>query len=907
MAWSDQVKPLSSTSLATLTTWALGRRKSPLLDEYEFDPLPSDVMAGGMASVVAYAIENCDHPSAQFWSLLHGDYEKQDPAKARAISQEFENGVDWRQGFAAGAMCALDNHPAPDDFGVFQGLETSRSVLVSKSTLAQISVKTGLDKPLPMKFSFFSDPVVRETLERLDDLIIAQNQFEEWPQIVQADLQRFPNQMLQALVTAQKRFPTLQTMTGPMGTRLVTSMRALMEELLGTQQLNMMRVLDKALMIVACRFGSNRDVVLASHRAAFTNAIIFPDQATQSVVAHCLENLLGATYWLDDADAQATLHHGIGLVLRNMTRKVPGLLDAVHHMERAITLRRSLGQTIEAFGTQIDLTTILIQFGPMLGMLDESYESAPDRELLTEAYLQEAIEGLSRIEDNPVAKAYLGEAFHNLARLYQTQAKPQQAVSYAQAAMEISKEVADQDLEARASVILGELLPNEKEAQKYQNMAARLVQDVRRGMAEENVAVAWVGNKQGVFSSQIDFLLGEALQVTSEAQVCRLLLSALEEGRGLTYNRWLGVNTPFNVKAIEQALAEEKNTVLAAYAVGQQKAGVVLMSGTDAPSLHVFEMSPTQIETLTIGHLAGLKQQGYVRQAPLWDALQKDFKQEGAQLVAPLEKFVQEEKSLCIIPHGLLHAVAFHTLSGEVGGEPLGLRVPVFSNPSLTNWLLCRSRTINTPTACLATAAPFEEKQQFESLSDLRDPIEKAGFAVQHISAGTADRQTLAGTWGILHLVCHGLFRQQKGQYGLLLAANGSPPPQPLGSISTALFNEHLATPAKLRESKVGGQITFLSACVSARNEEMPGDDLMGVTRAIFSSGAVSLIAGSWTVNSNYVRPFAEVFYSQLKHGSVAEALLQARRATSKMAKDPFFWGAFVLQGADATAKLGEE
>ena len=64
--------------------------------------------------------------------------------------------------------------------------------------LAQISLKTGLDKPLPMKFLFFSDPVVRETLERLDDHIIAQNQFEEWPQIVQADLQRFPNQMRQA-------------------------------------------------------------------------------------------------------------------------------------------------------------------------------------------------------------------------------------------------------------------------------------------------------------------------------------------------------------------------------------------------------------------------------------------------------------------------------------------------------------------------------------------------------------------------------------------------------------------------------------------------------------------------------------------------------------------------------------
>ena len=98
MTWSDQVKPLSSTSLATLTTWALGRRKSPLRDEYECDLLPSDVMAGGVASVVAYAIENCDHPSAQFWSLLHGVYEKQDPVKARAISQKFENGVDWRQG-----------------------------------------------------------------------------------------------------------------------------------------------------------------------------------------------------------------------------------------------------------------------------------------------------------------------------------------------------------------------------------------------------------------------------------------------------------------------------------------------------------------------------------------------------------------------------------------------------------------------------------------------------------------------------------------------------------------------------------------------------------------------------------------------------------------------------------------
>lgn len=906
MAWSDALEPIPEDTLRVLAAWALGTRSSILGGEYRLDALPRSAWEGGVAGVVAYAIAQRDEPVARLWRFLHHTNANEDPVAARRIADQLTDAGDWRKAFGAAALLAFDAHPFPDSFGVFQGLETARAVLLSRATLAEISLLAGLEAPLPLERSPFSDPVVQRVLERMDRIVALQNDHRDWPAIVIDDLARFPRALREVIATAQRRFPTLHTMTAAVGSRLVTSLRALMEDALRAKQLDLLGPLDKALTLVAARHGSSRDVILAGHRAGATNALVFDDQATQLVVAHHLEHLLAGAYWLADRDAQATVHHGLGLVLRGMARKIPGVLDALLHLERATTLRRALGDTVAALGSQIDMTSVLIQFGPVLGMLEEAPEYVRDWALTAEALLQDAIDELSRRPQDAVATAYLGEAFHNLARLHQTRQAPARAQQAAQAALDLSQRVGDKDLEARASLVLGQVSADPVAAAQHYGAMARLVQEVRRGMSEDRVAVAWMGNRQSAFSQQIDFLLETARSAMSETQVCAALLEALEDARGLTYNRWLGGDLRFDAGRLQAALAEERDTVVAVYAVGRRRIGLVLLSADAAPRLHVLDLPAHALERLTHAHLAGLKQQGDVRHLPLWDALQGEFLADARRLVEPLEPAVAAGKRVCLIPHGPLHALALHTLTSRTGEPPLGLRTPVYSNPSLTNWLLCRSRSIDARAACLASAAPEPERSQFARCADVGAAIAAAGFALQVFDSRHSDLTTLKGKWGVQHIVCHGLFRAPRSEYGLMLAADGEPPPRALGAIPRQALERHLATPARLREHAIAGQLTFLSSCVSARNERMPGDDLMGITRAIFANGAACLIAGAWTVASEYAKPFADTFYAKLTDAGAASALLAARRAVAALAPDPFFWGAFVLQGADAALHLGD-
>jgi hypothetical protein len=53
----------------------------------------------------------------------------------------------------------LPTTPAPDAFGVFQGLESARTALVARESLAELSLAVELDAPLPLHVSPFSNPV----------------------------------------------------------------------------------------------------------------------------------------------------------------------------------------------------------------------------------------------------------------------------------------------------------------------------------------------------------------------------------------------------------------------------------------------------------------------------------------------------------------------------------------------------------------------------------------------------------------------------------------------------------------------------------------------------------------------------------------------------------------------------
>ena len=99
----------------------------------------------------------------------------------------------------------------------------------------------------------------------------------------------------------------------------------------------------------------------------------------------------------------------------------------------------------------------------------------------------------------------------------------------------------------------------------------------------------------------------------------------------------------------------------------------------------------------------------------------------------------------------------------------------------------------------------------------------------------------------------------------------------------------------------MAGSLTFLSSCVSARSAELLGDDLMGISRALFANGATDVVAGAWTLVSEQAQAFTQAFYASVGKGqTTAQAMLLARQSLASEQPDPFFWGCFIHQGANA-------
>jgi CHAT domain-containing protein len=911
MAWADDLPVLSPDSLTTLARWALGEKPSILATDFTAPNLPDAALAAGPGGLIDHVIAHRpDTEAGRYWNALV-DTSELDVHAARAISNAFFSSIDWRPGFAIAALRALDTRTVWDADGILLGLEVARGLLLHPGTVAQIKLRADLaehgtlDTPLAPRHSPFSDRVVQETLACLDAVVAAQERQEDRGPQVLADLKRFGPQPLELLGFAQALFKTpVLSPPNPVGSRLAMLLRALMEEALNRQRLDLVKAIDRPLSVVAARYGFTRDAIHAAHRCATTNAMVHGDMATAATVAVALEHFLAGALVLADPELEATVHHGLALVLRSGARKIPGKMDAVPHLQRSITVRRQLGEELAAIGAQIDLASVLIELSPFAGMLADAPPEVEQWESTAATYLADAIDRLAEAT-NPVARSYLGEAFSNRSRLHLATERRAEAADDAQAALAIAEETGNDDLKARALLVLGQAAPDPARALDHQAAAARSVQAVRKRIADEQLTVAWVGNKEGLFAAQLDYLLTRASEVMDEASICRALVDALEEGRGLTFNRWIGVEKNAGLDDAREALRAAADTVVALYAVAARRIGLVRLAADEPPQLYLIDMTSADVDRLVESHLTGLTQQSWTR-LPLWAAVQQPLAETGPALVSALEPDVAAGKTILLVPHRGLHALALHTLPTTSGGTPIGLRTPVFTNASLTNWLVAHRRAgeraePGAPDALVAAAWPAREQEDARETATVSALLRDAGLAVQQLGGETAALERLAadgGTWRVLHLGCHGVFREERSIYGLLLAANGQAPPPPVGEIGAT--SDFLATPARLRDARLAGRLTFLSSCVSARSFTLPGDDLMGITRALFANGALDLVAGGWTVLSTVVEAFARAFYEALRDGrSTAAAMLAARQHLAETQPDPFFWGCLVHQGAN--------
>ncbi len=95
--------------------------------------------------------------------------------------------------------------------------------------------------------------------------------------------------------------------------------------------------------------------------------------------------------------------------------------------------------------------------------------------------------------------------------------------------------------------------------------------------------------------------------------------------------------------------------------------------------------------------------------------------------------------------------------------------------------------------------------------------------------------------------------------------------------------------------------LVVLSACETGLGKNIKGEGLVGLTRGFMYAGSRRVVASLWAIDDVATSELMRRFYSAMFHQglSPASALRQAQLQMSQQErwKNPYYWGAFILQG----------
>ena len=152
----------------------------------------------------------------------------------------------------------------------------------------------------------------------------------------------------------------------------------------------------------------------------------------------------------------------------------------------------------------------------------------------------------------------------------------------------------------------------------------------------------------------------------------------------------------------------------------------------------------------------------------------------------------------------------------------------------------------------------------------------------------------LSERFRILHIATHGLVDPVRPERSGLALARRDRAGDRLGGDTFLRLGD-------LARRKLRADLIVLSACESAVGREKRGEGPQSLGRAFLAAGAANALVSLWQVDDRSTEVLMVGFYRQLlKRGlSPAAALRESQIAVRSRPewRDPYYWGAFVLQG----------
>ncbi|WFE65130.1 CHAT domain-containing protein [Micromonospora sp. WMMD714] len=238
-------------------------------------------------------------------------------------------------------------------------------------------------------------------------------------------------------------------------------------------------------------------------------------------------------------------------------------------------------------------------------------------------------------------------------------------------------------------------------------------------------------------------------------------------------------------------------------------------------------------------------------------------------LVAPVLDRVRPGDRLCLVPHGPLHRVPLHAVPCR--GVRLADAHPVVYTPSAAVLRYCQANRRGARSTALVVAdPPGTEPLTFGLVhaaaltgrfdADRMQGAEASRAALLRRLGGPApDAGTAAAHRpppGILHIGAHGVFD----------------PEDPMAS-GVELADGRL-TATDMLGLRLTGTLVVLAACRTGVSDTRPGDELLGLIRALLHAGAPAVLVSLWKVDELSTAMLLDEFYRSLGDGSPAVVAL---------------------------------
>jgi len=254
--------------------------------------------------------------------------------------------------------------------------------------------------------------------------------------------------------------------------------------------------------------------------------------------------------------------------------------------------------------------------------------------------------------------------------------------------------------------------------------------------------------------------------------------------------------------------------------------------------------------------------------------------------VDPIREWADEGDIVWLVPHDMLHYLPLHAL--KVEGRYLIERNPVCYTPSASVMKYCHAKRKGRRERALILADSradlplLHAREQALAIQELFDP--QAEVYINGAATKTLVKQRLTEARDdidVLHFACHGYFHPDQAlRSGIMLAPEDDSPiqeeePQRIERPEESPWN---LTAEEIFGLEMKADLVTLSACESGVNERRPGDELIGLTRALIYAGTPSVVVSLWSVDEISTSILMGTFYQALKDGSgKAEALQQAQ------------------------------